>query len=82
MGNVSVEAYCGYKGEETPGAFTQGGARLIVKEILTRWYTEEHSCFRVLADDGHRYVLRCNLETLEWELVIREEKGKIMEGPC
>jgi hypothetical protein len=69
---IQVDAYAGYKGEETPRAFTLDGARLSVDEILDRWYTETHSCFRVRAGDGRRYVLRYHLDDGIWELVMQE----------
>ncbi len=72
--HVTVEAYAGYKGEETPRAFTLDGIRLSVDEILTRWYTETHSCFRICADDGQRYVLRYDLHDEIWELVMQERR--------
>ena len=72
MPHVTIEAYAGYKGEETPRAFTLDGARLLVSEIVARWYTETHSYFRVCASDQHRYVLRCDLDNLIWELVMCE----------
>jgi len=71
-GHLAVEAYAGYKGEETPRAFILDGRRLEVREICQRWYGERHSFFRLEADDGHRYVLRCDVEELTWELVMRE----------
>ncbi len=71
--NVAVEVYLGYKGEETPHAFVHEGARRQVREILERWDTERHSYFKVLAEDGHRYVLRHDLDHASWELVMREE---------
>ena len=74
MAHVRVEAYAGYKGEETPRAFTLEGTRLLVSEILARWYTETHSYFRVCASDQHRYVLRYDLNALFWELVMCETK--------
>lgn len=70
--HVTVEAYAGYKGEETPRAFTLEGVRLLVSEIVARWYTETHSYFRVCASDQHRYVLRYDLENMSWELVMCE----------
>ena len=69
---ITVEAYAGYKGEETPRAFTLDGIRLSVDEILGRWYTETHSCFRIHASDGQRYVLRYDLNEEAWELVMQE----------
>lgn len=67
-----VEAFAGAKGEETPRAFTDEGIRRTATEIVTRWYTETHCYFRLQADDGHRYVLRYDLDNLIWELVMCE----------
>ena len=73
MDSLRVEAYSGYKGEETPRAFTHGGVRHTIEKVIARWYTEDSSFFRVQADDNHCYVLRYDLERLVWELVMREE---------
>ncbi|MGH7168442.1 MAG: hypothetical protein ACREII_07900 [Nitrospiraceae bacterium] len=70
--NVVVEAYAGYKGEETPRAFIHEGFRHEVREIEGRWYTDRHSYFKLCADDGQRYVLRYDMDDLIWELVMRE----------
>lgn len=67
-----VDAYAGYKGEETPRAFSLNGVRLEVTAIVDRWYTETHSCFRVRADDERQYVLRYDLDQRVWELVMQE----------
>jgi len=72
-GNVLVEAYAGYKGEETPRAFTLDGMRHEVQEIVARWHTDRHACFKLRASDGHRYVLRYDLDELAWELVMKED---------
>lgn len=70
--SIVVEAYAGYKGEETPRAFEVEGIRLSVIEILQRWYTETHSYFRLRASDHKRYVLRYHLDEAAWELVMQE----------
>ena len=70
--HVKVEAYAGYKGEETPRAFVLDGVRVTVDEIIERWYTETHSYFRVSAGDMKRYVLRYHLDEGVWELVMEE----------
>jgi len=71
---LQIDAHIGYKGEETPHAFTVDGVRLSVKEIVERWYTECHCYFRIQASDGQRYVLRYDLEEEQWELVMQERK--------
>ncbi len=72
-GNVAVEAYAGYKGEETPRAFIHEGVRREVRDIAQRWYTDRYSYFKLFADDGLRYIIRYDVEDLIWELVMREE---------
>lgn len=76
LAHVTVDAYAGYKGEETPRAFTLEGRRLLVSEIVAQWYTETHSYFWVRASDHHRYVLRCDLDNISWELVMCETLNK------
>jgi uncharacterized protein with NRDE domain len=69
---VTVEAYAGYKGEETPRAFTFDGFRLVVVEVIDRWYTDTHSYFRVRTDSDYRYVLRYHFDEGLWEVVMQE----------
>lgn len=70
--HVTVESYAGYKGEETPRAFVVDGVRLLVLDVLGRWYSETHSYFRVRTNDRCRYVLRYDLDQGDWELVMQE----------
>jgi len=70
--HVTVDAYAGYKGEETPRSFTVEGVNRAVLDIVDRWYTETCSYFRVNANDGQRYVLRYHLDEELWELVMQE----------
>ena len=70
--HLTVDAYAGYKGEETPSAFTLDGRKLHVCEVVDRWYSQTHSYFRVYASDGQRYVLRFDLDEDCWELVMQE----------
>ncbi len=72
QGNVRVEAYAGYKGEETPRAFTYEGVRYEVQDIVARWYTETHACFRIRTSDDRRFVLRYDQNEQIWELVMQE----------
>ncbi len=70
--HLAVDSFFGAKGEETPRSFTHDENRLTVTEIVTCWYTETHCYFRLLANDGCRYVLRQNLDDFFWELVMGE----------
>ena len=54
---VRVECYSGYKADERPVRLKlSDGAREIVA-IEDRWYSPGATYFRVLLDDGDRYVL-------------------------
>jgi hypothetical protein len=75
--HLTVDAYAGYKGEETPRAFTLDGRKLHVSEVVDRWYSQTHSYFRVYASDGQRYVLRFDLDEDCWELVMQERGSEI-----
>ena len=52
--HLIVQAIAGYKGEQTPQAFTLEGTTLHVEQIVDRWYSDTHSYFRINASDGQR----------------------------
>lgn len=73
---IAVESYSGYKANESPRAFSYRNRRLIVQEILDRWYEggmsrEEPvvSYFKVLADDGQEHLIRYDAYHDQWTLV-------------
>ncbi len=76
---ISVEAYSGYKANERPKALVIRDKRLEVKEVLDRWYGEEHDYFKVRAEDGFIYIIRYDRFKDEWELVMMEKEG--IEAP-
>lgn len=55
---VRVETYSGYKADERPVRFRLGERDLEVVAVEDRWYSPGETYFRVLTDDGDRYVLR------------------------
>ncbi len=75
---ISVESYSGYKLHESPRAFTFGGRRYIIRDIIDRWYEggvrpedPVMSYFKVQADDGSEHLIRYNSYQDEWNIVIR-----------
>jgi hypothetical protein len=68
---LKVVAYAGYQGEQEPRAFHFDGVRLEVLDIADRWYDPAGRYFKVRASDGALYLLRCDAESLEWQLVRR-----------
>ena len=68
---LQVECYSGYKGEERPQRFTARATNSPthdVVEVLDQWYGPGYQCFKVLADDGHTYVLKHSQEGDAWTL--------------
>ena len=55
---IKVIAYSGFKANERPLYFYLGRQKMGVKDILDRWYDQEHDYFKVLADNGRKYQLK------------------------
>jgi len=55
---VRVECYSGFKADERPLRLHLCGRTLDVVAVEDRWYSPGETYFRVLTDDGDRYVLR------------------------
>ena len=65
---ISVECHSGYQADELPLRLNLiDGVREIVA-IEDRWYSPGATYFRVLVDDGDRYVLRREEAQDVWSL--------------
>lgn len=67
-----VETFSGYRADERPTAFRLGDRRIAVREILDRWYGEDHAYFKLTGEDGALYILRQDREQDAWELILVE----------
>lgn len=67
-----VETYSGYRADERPAAFRLGDRRIAVREILDRWYGEDHAYFKLTGEDGALYILRQDRQQDAWELILVE----------
>ena len=63
-----------------PCGFTSGAKKREVVEVLDRWFGEDHDYFKVIADDGGRYVLRYNRSDVVWELTQYRAAGADQES--
>ena len=65
---IEVLTYSGYRADERPLRFVLNGRAYAVAEVEDRWYSPRATYFRVVAEDGNRYVL-CHDEAQEvWTL--------------
>ena len=55
---VRAETYSGFKADERPLRLHLGQRTLEVVAVEDRWYSPGETYFRVLTEDGDRYVLR------------------------
>jgi hypothetical protein len=58
MTDMRVECYAGYKAGERPLRFIWRGHTFEITEVEDRWYSPDATYFRVLVEDGDRFVLR------------------------
>jgi hypothetical protein len=66
---VRVECYSGYKADERPVRLHLGAHAIDVVRIEDRWYSPGATLFRIVADDGDRYVLRHEEAQDVWTLI-------------
>ncbi len=69
---LRVTTYAGYKGDERPTSFTFGERTYQVREVIDSWYGEDHTYFKLTADDGNVYLIRHDRAADEWELTMTE----------
>jgi len=65
---IHVSCYSGYKADERPVKFTLRGRKLVVEEIIDRWYGPHDSFFKVLADDKKVYLIKYDQDDDLWTL--------------
>jgi hypothetical protein len=65
---IQVDCYSGYKANERPINFTVRGRRLMVEEIIDRWYGINHSYFKILANDQKIYFIKYDQDEDLWTL--------------
>ncbi len=71
---LKVTTYSGYKADERPTSFTLGARTFQVREILDSWHGEDHTYFKLTADDGNRYIIRHDRSADIWDLTRKEQR--------
>jgi hypothetical protein len=65
---VQVECYSGYRADERPLKLKFGARAMEIVAIEDRWYSPGATYFRVVAEDGDRYLLRHEEAQDVWSL--------------
>jgi len=72
---IRVECYAGYRGEETPRMLTFGSRRIGVVTVEDRWLAPDHRYFKLIGDDGGRYIIRHDNTQDLWELTFYKARS-------
>jgi hypothetical protein len=78
--HIRVECYAGYRGEETPRRFWLGSRKIEVSEIQDRWIAPDHRYFKLVGNDDSVYIIRHDMESLDWELIFYQKSGIPIAG--
>ena len=76
---LKVESYSGYAADERPVAFRLGDRRISVVEVVDRWYGEDHAYFKLIGQDGMRYLIRQDRTAGIWELILFEGPAPVKD---
>ena len=72
--HIQVDCYAGHRAEEEPRAFAIGNRRVRVAVVIDRWLAPNHRYIKVRGDDSAIYILRHDVATYAWDLVVFERK--------
>jgi hypothetical protein len=72
---LKVETVREADGESVPTAFKLGSQSLVVREIVDRWLANDHSYFKIIANDDDVYILRHDKPAQIWELSLFSRHG-------
>ncbi len=77
---IRAECYAGHRGEETPRRFYLGERTIEVAEVLDQWLAPEHRYFKLRGQEGATYVLRHDVLSGRWELIMYQ-RAAAKPGP-
>jgi hypothetical protein len=67
---LHVEYCVGHEGEETPHRLAFDSRAVKVTNVVDRWLGRDHRYFKVMGEDGATYILRHDMLSGGWELVM------------
>jgi hypothetical protein len=77
---VEVRCIAGASGELEPVEVDCGRRRILVREIVDRWFGDGHRYFKLLGDDGGLYILRHDKQRDAWEITMFERTTRGAAG--
>lgn len=65
---LTVNCYAGYRPDEKPTSIRFGSLLVKVDELVDQWLAPDHRYFKFIGDDRATYIIRQDMNSLEWEL--------------
>ena len=72
---ISVKCYSGYRVDEKPKCIRFANLMVHVDQIVDQWLDPDYRYFKCTGDDGATYIIRHDMDSLEWELTYYQRKG-------
>lgn len=69
---VQVECVAESDGEKVPSRLWFGSRAVAVTTVVDRWLAPSHRYFKVVGDDHATYLIRHDVPTNGWELILYE----------
>ena len=76
---IRVECAAENGGEEVPCRLWFGSRAVTVTAVVDRWLAPSHRYFKLLGDDHATYLIRHDVPTKSWELILYEA-GSVPPG--
>ena len=77
---IQVDCYAGYRGEETPRMIHFKQRIIRIEKVMDRWLSPDHRYFKVRGDDAAVYIIRHDINRMQWELTFYRKCRKPENG--
>jgi len=65
---ITVKRYSGYRVDEKPQSIRFDSSEVQVAQIVDQWLDPDHRYFKFIGDDGATYIIRQDMNSMEWVL--------------
>jgi len=65
---IFVKCYSGYRVDEKPQSIRFDSLVVQVDQIIDQWLAPDHRYFKFIGDDKATYIIRQDMDSLDWEL--------------
>lgn len=74
---ISVKCYSGYIVDEKPRSIRFESLVVQVDQIIDQWLDPDYRYFKFIGDDGDTYIIRHDMNSLDWELTFYQSSGQM-----